>query len=180
MTERHFVEIWIKGVKRSELGAYGAILECKGKDVPLYGVCKSGEVPPIEKSQTDSGQITFGIESLEERELLDKYELERCEISDTRAALFGAVVALERLTKPCIVSLWTDMGNIYQFWLEGWVHKWFEKGKKNKKHLDLWERFIIQSERHELEIIPWKNKEADKKYIHCCELINKALQEKIT
>ncbi|MDR1408902.1 MAG: hypothetical protein LBJ12_01240 [Oscillospiraceae bacterium] len=138
------------------------------------GICLSGEVP--NQNSDESIQLTLGFDSSEKD---DEYQMKYKNISDTRAALFAAVAALELLKEPCSISLWTDIGNIYQYWNEGNVVKWFDGNKKSKKHMDLWKRFIIQSERHEIEVIPWKNKlfESNSKYMQLRDLCLGALRK---
>ena len=64
--------------------------------------------------------------------------------TNNRMELMGAIAALEALTRPCKVVLYTDSRYVMQG-IEEWVPKWKANGwrtadKKPVKNQDLWER----------------------------------------
>lgn len=78
--------------------------------------------------------------------------------TNNRMELMAAVVGLEALKEPCEVVLTSDSKYLCDSILKGWVNKWKENGwiKSNRKkalNIDLWERMLIQLNRHKVEIV---------------------------
>ena len=77
------------------------------------------------------------------------------ETTNNRMELMAAIEALEALTKPCHVTLYTDskyvMDGITK-WLEGWKTKnWKTANKKPVKNKELWERLDTAIARHQID-----------------------------
>lgn len=75
--------------------------------------------------------------------------------TNNRMELMAAIVALETLTKPCRVDLYTDSTYVMKGmteWLEGWKARgWKTAAKKPVKNKDLWERFDNAIQRHDVQ-----------------------------
>ena len=75
------------------------------------------------------------------------------ETTNNRMELRAAIEALETLTRPCAVELYTDSSyvrNGITKWIQGWQRNgWRTAGKKPVKNQDLWKRLLAAVERHE-------------------------------
>jgi ribonuclease HI len=64
--------------------------------------------------------------------------------TNNRMELMAAIAALEALTRPCMVALYTDSGYLrggITSWIENWKKNgWKTADKKPVKNADLWER----------------------------------------
>ncbi len=75
--------------------------------------------------------------------------------TNNRMELTAACAALESLTRPCGVDLWTDSQYV-KGGITGWIHGWKRNGwktadKKPVKNADLWERLEAARAKHEVE-----------------------------
>jgi len=78
--------------------------------------------------------------------------------TNNRMELLAAIVALETLTKPCEVRLWSDSRYVVDAMSKGWLLGWKRKGwvtsnRQPVKNRDLWERLDAATAEHEVE---WK------------------------
>lgn len=77
--------------------------------------------------------------------------------TNNRMELMGAIMALETLTAPCTVTLYTDSQYVRQGiteWMKNWVRRgWKTAGGDPVKNRDLWERLHAAAQRH---VIEWK------------------------
>jgi ribonuclease HI len=78
--------------------------------------------------------------------------------TNNRMELFAAIGALETLTLPCSVQLWSDSRYVVDAmnkgWLKGWKRKgWITSNRQPVKNRDLWERLEAASKDHDME---WK------------------------
>ena len=75
--------------------------------------------------------------------------------TNNRMELLAAINALEALTKPCAVTLFTDSEYVKKGiteWLSNWIKRgWKTAGKKPVKNIDLWQRLNEATQRHEIE-----------------------------
>ena len=75
--------------------------------------------------------------------------------TNNRMELMAAIAALEALTRPCRVSLYTDSRYLRDGitrWLPAWKGRgWRTADKKPVKNLDLWQRLEAAAARHEIE-----------------------------
>lgn len=75
--------------------------------------------------------------------------------TNNRMELMAAIEALAALKESCKVSLTTDSQYVRQGitkWVEGWRQKnWQTSGKQPVKNIDLWQRLIKETERHQVE-----------------------------
>lgn len=77
--------------------------------------------------------------------------------TNNRMELMAAIMALEALTKPCDVVLWTDstyVKNGIEQWLANWIRRgWKTAAKKPVKNQDLWQRLDAARSPHQ---VTWK------------------------
>ncbi|MER2605644.1 MAG: ribonuclease HI [Siculibacillus sp.] len=76
------------------------------------------------------------------------------ETTNNRMELMAAIAALETLTRPCEIELWTDSSYV-KGGITSWIHGWKKNGwktadKKPVKNVDLWQRLEAALERHEV------------------------------
>ncbi len=74
--------------------------------------------------------------------------------TNNRMELLAAIAALEALTKPCTVELYTDSQYLRQG-ITSWIHNWKRNGwktadKKPVKNVDLWQRLEAALHQHEV------------------------------
>ncbi|WP_237154534.1 ribonuclease HI [Oryzibacter oryziterrae] len=75
--------------------------------------------------------------------------------TNNRMELTAACVALESLTRPCGVDLWTDSQYV-KGGITGWIFGWKRNGwrtadKKAVKNADLWQRLDVAAAKHQIE-----------------------------
>jgi len=77
--------------------------------------------------------------------------------TNNRMELMGAIMALEALSEPCVITLHTDSQYVRQGiteWMKNWVRRgWKTAGGDPVKNRDLWERLHAATQRHTIE---WK------------------------
>lgn len=75
--------------------------------------------------------------------------------TNNRMELMGAIAALESLTRPATVKLYTDSTYVrggITTWLTAWRRNgWLTAAKQPVKNLDLWQRLAAAVERHDVE-----------------------------
>jgi ribonuclease HI len=75
--------------------------------------------------------------------------------TNNRMELMAAIEALNALTKPCRVQLWTD-SNYVRDGITKWVHGWRRNGwktadKKPVKNTELWQALLEAAAPHRIE-----------------------------
>lgn len=75
--------------------------------------------------------------------------------TNNRMELTAVIRALEALTRPCLVDLWTDSQYVKNGFTEGWLAKWKKNGwktaaKKPVKNQDLWQELDGLMARHQV------------------------------
>ncbi len=78
--------------------------------------------------------------------------------TNNRMELMGAIRALEELKYPCMVTLTTDSKYLCDAVNKGWVTSWKKNGwrKANKEpaaNPDLWERLLLQLDKHSVTFV---------------------------
>lgn len=78
--------------------------------------------------------------------------------TNNRMELMAAIVALEALTKPCEVELYSDSKYLVdafnQHWIENWVKKNWKRGKNEPvKNIPLWKRLLAAKAPHQVRFI---------------------------
>jgi ribonuclease HI len=74
--------------------------------------------------------------------------------TNNRMELMAAIMALEALTRPCAVDLYTDSQYVrggVTSWIKGWKARgWKTADRKPVKNVDLWQRLEAAEERHDV------------------------------
>ena len=88
---------------------------------------------------------------LHERELSQGY----VRTTNNRMELMAAIAALEALTKPCEVELWSDsqylINAFNQHWIDSWISKnWMRTRSEPVKNTDLWKRLLKAAQPHRI------------------------------
>ena len=78
------------------------------------------------------------------------------ETTNNRMELLAVITALERLNRPCQVTLYSDSQYVVDAIRKGWLENWQKKGwrKADRKpvlNVDLWKRLLPQLQKHEVE-----------------------------
>jgi ribonuclease HI len=76
------------------------------------------------------------------------------ETTNNRMEMLAAIMALEALTRPCVVEIHTDSSYL-KGGVTGWIHGWKRNGwrtadKKPVKNVDLWQRLDAATARHDV------------------------------
>ena len=96
-------------------------------------------------------QYTDSKGELHEMELSAGYK----KTTNNRMELMAAIVALEKLNKPCEVELHSDSKYVIdafnQHWIQGWIKKgWKKSDGKAVKNIDLWKRLLNAAKEHQI------------------------------
>jgi len=75
--------------------------------------------------------------------------------TNNRMELMGVIVGLEALTKPCLVTLYSDSKYVVESVERGSVQKWsknnwYRTKSERAKNADLWERFLVIYSKHKV------------------------------
>lgn len=82
------------------------------------------------------------------RELSDGFRL----TTNNRMELMAVIAGLEAIKKPgWRVLVTSDSKYVVDSVTKGWLANWVKKKFKGKKNRDLWERYLLLSERHEVK-----------------------------
>jgi len=69
--------------------------------------------------------------------------------TNNRMELLAVIVGLEHLkSKKCDVLVFSDSKYVVDSVEKKWVFQWFKKGFKGKKNADLWKRFLLIYQKH--------------------------------
>lgn len=93
--------------------------------------------------------------------------------TNNRMELTGVIAALEVLTEPCEVELWSDSRYVIDGLGKGWAKSWRAKGwvkadKKPALNPDLWGRLLDLCEIHTVKL-HWVKGHADNEYNNRCD-----------
>ncbi|MBR5460197.1 MAG: ribonuclease HI [Clostridia bacterium] len=102
--------------------------------------------------------------------------------TNNRMELMVAITALETLKEPCEVVLTSDSKYLVDAVEKGWLESWRKKGWKKSDgkmalNIDLWERILVQLERHKIEFV-WIKGHAGYEYNERCDSLAVAEREK--
>ena len=75
--------------------------------------------------------------------------------TNNRMELMGVIVALEALSKPCLVNLYSDSKYVVDTVQRGSVlrwqkNRWLRSPGQPVKNVDLWKRYLVASARHSI------------------------------
>jgi ribonuclease HI len=76
--------------------------------------------------------------------------------TNNRMELMGVIAALERLTRPCSVTIYSDSQYVVDAVTKRWVYSWKRNNwrradKKPAQNVDLWGRLLPLLEKHHVE-----------------------------
>ncbi|MGH1540801.1 MAG: ribonuclease HI [Arenicella sp.] len=75
--------------------------------------------------------------------------------TNNRMELTAAIKALQLLTRPCKVKIYTDSQYLRKGmteWLTSWLKRdWRTASKKPVKNKDLWQELVVLTEKHQVE-----------------------------
>jgi ribonuclease HI len=101
--------------------------------------------------------------------------------TNNRMELMAAIGALETLTRPCRVALFTDsqyLRNGIREWLAAWkARDWRTADRKPVKNRDLWERLEAAVARHQVDWHWVRGHTGDDGNEHADRLANRAIDE---
>lgn len=70
--------------------------------------------------------------------------------TNNRMEIIAAIKALETLTRPCKVEIYTD--SVYlKNGITSWIHDWIKKDWRNVKNVDLWKLLYNINNTHEVQ-----------------------------
>lgn len=97
----------------------------------------------------------------------------QADTTNNRMELTAALKALEALTRPCRVDLYSDSAYLVSAFNEGWIENWQKRGWKNSAKMpvanrDLWEALWAQHLRHEIRWHKVKG-HSDNEYNNRCD-----------
>ena len=102
--------------------------------------------------------------------------------TNNRMELTGVITALEALTEPCVVELYSDSKYVIDGLEKGWAKSWRARGwikadKKPALNSDLWERLLELCERHQVEL-HWVKGHSTNPYNNRCDQLAVAESQK--
>lgn len=103
--------------------------------------------------------------------------------TNNRMELMAVISALECLKEPCVVQLYSDSKYVIDALNLGWAVSWRKKGwiKSDKKpalNVDLWERLLTLTEKHEMHY-HWVKGHANNQYNNRCDALAVTAREKL-
>jgi ribonuclease HI len=101
--------------------------------------------------------------------------------TNNRMEVLAAVCALESLTEPCRVQLFTDSrylcDAVEKRWLKGWLKNgWLTAAKKPVKNKDLWQRLLPLLDKHHVNLRWVQGHAGDPDNERCDQLAKAAAQ----
>ena len=103
-----------------------------------------------------------------EKEITEGYK----NTTNNRMELLGVIKGLQALTKPCIVTVYSDSKYVVDAFNQGWVDKWvknnWKRGKEPVKNIDLWKKLLAAMEMHEVKYV-WVKGHAGHDYNERCD-----------
>ena len=99
--------------------------------------------------------------------------------TNNRMELMAAIAALEALTKPCEVELYSDSQYLVNAFEKNWIESWQRKGWKRSgnepvKNIDLWKRLLKAVEPHNIRFIWVRGHDGNELNERCDELATSA------
>lgn len=104
------------------------------------------------------------------------------ETTNNRMELTAAIVGLEALKEPCMVTLYSDSKYLIDSITKGWVYNWRNKGWKKSDgssalNIDLWQKILSLVDTHSVEFV-WVKGHAGHKYNERCDTLAVSSAEK--
>ena len=90
----------------------------------------------------------------------------------------AAIVALEALTRPCRVALYSDSKYLVDAFNRGWIDNWLKKNWRGStgpvKNVDLWKRLLEAMRPHEVSFFWVKGHDGNPMNERCDQLATAA------
>ena len=104
-----------------------------------------------------------------EKEFSGAYRL----TTNNRMEILAAIVGLEKLTRPCNITLYSDSQYLVDAMTKGWARSWRNnnwklKSKGRAKNIDLWQKLLQLAEKHQIKWV-WVRGHADNPYNNRCD-----------
>ena len=95
--------------------------------------------------------------------------------TNNRMELLGAISALEALTEPCRVELYSDSKYLVDAMSQGWASRWQKNGWKRNRtdpalNPDLWQRLLDLCQTHAVTF-HWVKGHAENEYNNRCDAL---------
>lgn len=115
--------------------------------------------------------------TLHEREISQGFR----NTTNNRMELLGVITALEALSSPCEVTVYTDsqyVANAFnQRWIEGWIKRgWRKADKAPVLNVDLWQRLLKAMESHDVAFVWVKGHAGNSENERCDKLATSAAE----
>ena len=98
--------------------------------------------------------------------------------TNNRMELMAAIAALEALTRPCEITLYSDSSYLVnafnQHWIDSWQKKGWKRGKDPVKNQDLWKRLLAALAPHQAEFVWVKGHDGHPENERCDKLATAA------
>jgi ribonuclease HI len=101
--------------------------------------------------------------------------------TNQRMEQMAAIMALEALNQPCLVTLYSDSAYLVNAFKQHWLDNWVKNGWKNAKkqpveNQDLWQKLLILSKTHDIDWQKVKGHAGDKNNEICDQLARDAIK----
>jgi len=98
--------------------------------------------------------------------------------TNNRMELMAVICGLEALKRECNVRVFSDSKYVVDSVEKGWVFGWQKKGFKGKKNIDLWKRYLLVHQKHNVKFKWVKGHSGNKYNERCDELAVRAAESK--
>lgn len=103
--------------------------------------------------------------------------------TNNRMELMAVITALEALKERCAVELYSDSAYVVNAFAQGWIDSWQASGwrtagKKEVLNSDLWQRLLVQTNRHNVTFNKVKG-HADNAYNNRCDALARSEIKKL-
>ena len=98
--------------------------------------------------------------------------------------LLAAIIGLEALKRPCMVSLYSDSKYLVDAFNQKWINSWVKNNWNRPKtgpvkNVDLWKRLLNVKKQHDVEFIWVKGHNDNEKNERCDRLANLAADQSV-
>ena len=95
--------------------------------------------------------------------------------TNNRMELMAAIAGLEKLERPCEITLYSDSQYLIKAFNEHWIDSWIKKGwKRGKnepvKNVDLWKRLLEAAKPHKITYV-WVKGHAENPLNERCDFL---------
>ncbi|MCL2540328.1 MAG: ribonuclease HI [Firmicutes bacterium] len=99
----------------------------------------------------------------------------QADTTNNRMELMAVIKALEAITEPCNIKLYSDSAYVINAFKEGWLEAWQQNSwrtstKKEVKNPDLWQALLCLAQKHNITWIKVKG-HSDNVYNNRCDTL---------